>query len=155
MKLSVACNFDDALLDGLRDYPVYEIYGKLTSDYFGGGRPEIQSAIDAIAGTPPDIMPFGLQYTFLPKNEPEIYFYRFRPEEPRLKEVLPYVQAVQKLNARISGLEMKELNILKDDGAVQESVFADGTRVIANFSNAALDIKGHGRLPAESFKVTR
>ena len=39
MKLSVACNFDEALLDGLAGYPVYEIYGKLTSDYFGGGRP--------------------------------------------------------------------------------------------------------------------
>ncbi|MBI5526417.1 MAG: U32 family peptidase [Deltaproteobacteria bacterium] len=39
MKFSVACNFDDALLDGLKPFPVYEIYGKLTSDYFGGGRP--------------------------------------------------------------------------------------------------------------------
>ena len=39
MKLSVACNFDPALLAGLAPYPVYEIYGKLTSDYFGGGRP--------------------------------------------------------------------------------------------------------------------
>ena len=25
MKLSVACNFDDALLPGLRGYPVYEM----------------------------------------------------------------------------------------------------------------------------------
>jgi len=39
MKLSVACNFDEALVEGLSQYPVYEIYGKLTSDYFGGGRP--------------------------------------------------------------------------------------------------------------------
>ncbi|MBI5480489.1 MAG: U32 family peptidase, partial [Deltaproteobacteria bacterium] len=39
MKLSVACNFDEALLEGLTPYPVYEVYGKLTSDYFGGGRP--------------------------------------------------------------------------------------------------------------------
>jgi collagenase-like PrtC family protease len=39
MKLSVACNFDEALLEGLRRYPVYEVYGKLTADYFGGGRP--------------------------------------------------------------------------------------------------------------------
>jgi hypothetical protein len=39
MKLSVACNFDEALLEGLQSYPVYEIYGKLTSDFFGGGRP--------------------------------------------------------------------------------------------------------------------
>lgn len=39
MKLSVACNFDESLLEGLTQYPVYEIYGKLTTDYFGGGRP--------------------------------------------------------------------------------------------------------------------
>lgn len=39
MKLSVACNFDEELLPGLDKYPVYEIYGKLTADYFGGGRP--------------------------------------------------------------------------------------------------------------------
>lgn len=39
MKLSVACNFDEALLPGLAPYPVYEVYGKLTSDVLGGGRP--------------------------------------------------------------------------------------------------------------------
>ena len=39
MRLSVACTFDPELIEGLRDYPVYEVYGKLTSDYFGGGRP--------------------------------------------------------------------------------------------------------------------
>ena len=39
MKFSVACSFDDTLLEGLSPYPVYELYGKLTSDYFGGGRP--------------------------------------------------------------------------------------------------------------------
>ncbi len=39
MRLSVACNFDPELPDQLSSYPVYEIYGKLTQDYFGGGRP--------------------------------------------------------------------------------------------------------------------
>jgi collagenase-like PrtC family protease len=39
MQLSVACNFDDDLFSGLAPYPVHEVYGKLTSDYFGGGRP--------------------------------------------------------------------------------------------------------------------
>jgi len=39
LKLSVACNFDEALLAGLAPYPVYELYGKLTEDPFGGGRP--------------------------------------------------------------------------------------------------------------------
>ncbi len=39
MKLSVATNFDDRLIDKLKDYPVYEVYGKLQQDYVGGGRP--------------------------------------------------------------------------------------------------------------------
>ncbi len=39
MKFSVAARFDEELLEGLKPYPVYEIYGKMTSDYFGGGRP--------------------------------------------------------------------------------------------------------------------
>lgn len=39
MRLSVACNFDEALIEGLRGLPVYEIYGRVTEDYAGGGRP--------------------------------------------------------------------------------------------------------------------
>lgn len=39
MRLSVACNFDEALIDGLADYPVRELYGKVTRDFAGGGRP--------------------------------------------------------------------------------------------------------------------
>ena len=39
MRLSVACNFDEELIDGLKGYPVYEVYGKLTQDFVGGGRP--------------------------------------------------------------------------------------------------------------------
>jgi collagenase-like PrtC family protease len=39
VRLSVACNFDEALIDGLDGYPVYEVYGKVSADYAGGGRP--------------------------------------------------------------------------------------------------------------------
>ncbi len=39
MRLSVACNFDPALIEGLAGYPVYEVYGKVSEDYYGGGRP--------------------------------------------------------------------------------------------------------------------
>lgn len=39
MKLSVATNFDDKLIDGLKKYSVYEVYGKLQEDFIGGGRP--------------------------------------------------------------------------------------------------------------------
>lgn len=39
VRFSVACNFDPELVDRVSPYPVYEVFGKLTSDYFGGGRP--------------------------------------------------------------------------------------------------------------------
>jgi collagenase-like PrtC family protease len=39
VRLSVPCNFDEALLDGLAGLPVHELYGKVTQDFAGGGRP--------------------------------------------------------------------------------------------------------------------
>lgn len=39
MKISLATNFDDNLIDQIKDYPIYEVYGKLNGDIIGGGRP--------------------------------------------------------------------------------------------------------------------
>ncbi len=40
MKISLATNFDNNLIDKIKKYPVYEVYGKLKHDYIGGGRPD-------------------------------------------------------------------------------------------------------------------
>ena len=40
MKISLATNFDDTLIDKIKDYPIYEIYGKMKEDILGGGRPD-------------------------------------------------------------------------------------------------------------------
>lgn len=47
MKLSLATNFDDHLIDLIKGYPVYELYGKLKEDMIGGGRPA--SSFDLIS----------------------------------------------------------------------------------------------------------
>ncbi len=39
MKLSLAANYDSALVPELKAYPVEEVYGKLPADFAGGGRP--------------------------------------------------------------------------------------------------------------------
>lgn len=39
MKLIVATNFDNSLIERIAEYPVVEVYGKLSRDIFGGGRP--------------------------------------------------------------------------------------------------------------------
>ena len=38
MQFSVATNFDDTLVDRIKNYPVAELYGKLSADAVGGGR---------------------------------------------------------------------------------------------------------------------
>ena len=40
MKISLATNFDNELIDQIKYYPVYEVYGKMKHDYIGGGRPD-------------------------------------------------------------------------------------------------------------------
>ena len=39
MKISLATNFDDTLIDEIKEYPIYEMYGKMKNDFIGGGRP--------------------------------------------------------------------------------------------------------------------
>lgn len=39
MKISLATNFDDNLIDKIKEYPIYEMYGKMKNDFIGGGRP--------------------------------------------------------------------------------------------------------------------
>ncbi len=40
MKISLATNFDNDLIEKIKKYPVYEVYGKLKYDCIGGGRPD-------------------------------------------------------------------------------------------------------------------
>ena len=42
MNISLATNFDDALIERVRAYPVDELFGKLSSDVTGGGRASYQ-----------------------------------------------------------------------------------------------------------------
>jgi collagenase-like PrtC family protease len=38
MRLSVSTNFDPGLIPRIKDYPVTDVFGKVTSDFVGGGR---------------------------------------------------------------------------------------------------------------------
>jgi collagenase-like PrtC family protease len=42
MKITLASNFDDALIERVRPYPVDELFGKLSADATGGGRASYQ-----------------------------------------------------------------------------------------------------------------
>jgi collagenase-like PrtC family protease len=44
MRLSIATNFDPLLIEGIQEYPVTELFGKLREDAIGGGRAPYQLA---------------------------------------------------------------------------------------------------------------
>lgn len=118
----------------------------------GGGHIRLQAAMDAIMGTPPDLFPFGMQYNFIPHTQ-QLYTYRCRLEDAAVQQAIAAARPVMALNARVGRLELLEHRLHHPDGAVQESVFADGTRVLANFANVALEAPGAGLLPPESWRV--
>lgn len=68
VRFSVACNFDPELFDALDGQPVYEVYGKLTRDFFGGGRPSFYLPQVDRAGlekTVRDAHARGLEFNYL------------------------------------------------------------------------------------------
>jgi hypothetical protein len=128
---------------------------------YGGGRPRLQAALDALLGCPPDVFPFGAQYGYTGRGK-ETFLFKYRFEDPEVQAALREALPVARLHRQIGKLEMVHFRFLSEDGYVQETAFSDGTRVVANFSrdmagNApGIDpsmLKGVGWLGPESWKV--
>ena len=118
---------------------------------YGGGRPDLQSTLDALMGCPPDVFPFGAQYGWTGRDK-ETFTYKFKLEDPLVQYSLEKAKPVAKLHKRIGKLEMIDFKILSDDGWIQRSVFADGTEILANFSSSMRnDIDGIEPIPGQSW----
>jgi hypothetical protein len=128
---------------------------------YGGGRPKLQAALDALMGCPPDVFPFGAQYGYTGRGK-ETFLFKFRFEDPEVQIALREALPVAKLHQKIGKLEMVHFKFLSADGYVQETAFSDGTRVVANFSRDMAGnapgvepsmLKGVGWLGPESWGV--
>ena len=128
---------------------------------YGGGRPRLMAALDALMGCPPDVFPFGAQYGWTGRGT-ETFLYRYRFEDPEVQVALREALPVAKLHRRIGQCEMVHFRILSEDGYVQESAFSDGTRIVANFSRDVIGgtrgighvvLGGVGSLMAQSWRV--
>jgi hypothetical protein len=91
------------------------------------------ATLDALMGCPPDVFPFGAQYGYTGRGK-ETFLYQYRFEDPEVQIALREALPVARLHQRIGKQEMVHFKILSQDGYVQEAAFADGTRVVANFS---------------------
>ena len=101
---------------------------------YGGGRADMQSAMDALYGAPPDVFPFGAQYGWTGKGS-ETFTFRYRLEDECVQYALKKALPVARLHKKIGKLEMTDFEFLHDKGWIQRTTFADGTKVYANFSN--------------------
>ena len=119
---------------------------------YGGGKARLMSAMDGLYGCPPDIFPFGAQYGWTGKGS-ETFLYKFRIDDPETQLALHYALPVAKSHRKNGKLEMTDFKFCSKDGNLQETTFADGTRIMANFSNVVHYNDEFGSLQAESWKV--
>lgn len=119
----------------------------------GEGYPRDKAAMDALYGCPPNVFPFGRQYRWLDFAKRRTGSFSVRFEDSEVQEALDIALPVTKLHRRIGKLEMLSHEFLTEDGAVQATVFSDGTRVIANFSDEVRYVKEVGRMEPKSWRV--
>ncbi len=119
---------------------------------YGGGRPHLMAALDALMGCPPDVFPFGAQYGYTGKGK-ETFLFKQRFEDSEVQIALQQALPVARLHRQIGKQEMVDFKILSENGYLQETTFADGTRVAANFSRDFMGAEGLDPLPPESWRV--
>ncbi len=117
---------------------------------YGGGRPRLMAAMDALYGCPPDVFPFGAMYGFTGRGR-ESFVYKFRFEDEETQLALKLALPVARLHERTGMLEMTDFKFLSEDGCLQKTEFADGTRVYANFGLFERYVEGAGSLQCESW----
>jgi len=123
--------------------------------WWNGGSPRLQSAMDALMGTPPDIFPFGAQYNYVPHSHPKTYLYRPSLDSEAVRTAVAMAKPVMELHRRVGKLGMTGHRLVTPNGAVQETAFADGTRVVANFANVPMEGPDGAVLPPESWREIR
>jgi len=121
--------------------------------WWGGGFPRRQAAIDALMGAPPDLFPFGAQYCFVPHAHPKTYVYRPSLNDELVRQAIEVAKPVMALHARVGRLELLDHRLHQPDGSIQETVFADGTRVTANFADVAQETPGGIVMPPQSWRA--
>ncbi len=135
--------------------PHHHNQGDRDKAYFpiGGGFQALQACQDALAGFPPNVMPFGSQYAFVAGRMPATELYRYTLDSPEVIEALRLALPVARLHSRIGKLACVKHETLAADGSVQATTYADGTRVVANYSNEPYLVPGAGPLDSTSWQA--
>jgi len=118
---------------------------------FGSGGAEKKAAMDALYGCPPNVFPFGRQYSWVDIATYRTFSFTIKLEDAAVQQALRAALPVTQLHRRIGKQELLSFEFVTPDCAVQSTVFADGTRIVANISNRAKRTERYGEIAANSW----
>jgi hypothetical protein len=112
-----------------------------------------KAAMDALYGCPPNLFPFGRQYRWLDLATRKTESYSVRFEDAAVQEALAAARPVARLHSQIGRLELLSHEFLTEDGAVQATTFAGGTRIMANFAETPRTVAGSAEIQALRWRI--
>lgn len=113
-----------------------------------------KAAMDALYGSPPNAFPFGRQYKWVDEKARTTSSYSVEFDDPPVQEALSAALPVARLHRRIGPIELVSHEFLAEDGSVQATTFADGTRVVMNFGSATYEDAQAGSVEGVSWDVS-
>ena len=121
----------------------------------GSGGGAKMAAQDALYGSPPQVFPFGRQYSWVDIESRRTFSFCIQLADREVQNALQAALPVTQLHRRIGKLELLSFDFVTEDEAVQTTVFADGTRVVANVSDKKRDAGKFGVLAPNSWREIR
>jgi hypothetical protein len=118
----------------------------------GTGMPKLKAAVDALAGCPPSLFPFGRQYAWSNREKHETVSHTVQFDDPEVQEALREALPVAKLHAQIGRCALVDFRFLSEDRSLQATRFSDGTQIVANLGPEPREIEGHGLVPGQSWR---
>jgi hypothetical protein len=132
--------------------PGFSHHGILRFGQTSSGFAAKKAAMDALSGSAPKVFPFGRQYGWTDIATRRSFSFLIKLDDQEVQQALKLALPVAKLHKRIGMQELVSFDLLSDDGWLQSSVFADGTRIVANLSDRPREAPGAGTLPPDTWK---
>jgi len=119
----------------------------------GAGMGEKKAVTDALYGCPPNVFPFGRQYAWVDVAGRRTFSYCIRLNDAAVQHALQLALPVARLHRKIGREEMVSFEFVTDDYSVQSTVFAGGTRIVANVSDRPRRTDRYGLLAPNNWRV--
>jgi len=118
----------------------------------GSGYARKKAAMDALHGCPPNLFPFGRQYSWSDIGAKRTFSFTVQLADREVQRALEVALPLTKLHKRIGKQELLSFEFLSADRTLQATTFADGTRIIANLGRKSLEAPGVGLIAPDSWR---